>query len=342
MPPARKPEIFQRVARYRAPHYLSVILLCLWFWSAMGFAQALMYDGDFENGSFAGWQPGEYGQAILAARGQCFADADTRALPIRGRYAALLRGSASLQAGEAAALTSKPFIAGKGLLFLALSESTQPAESAYRYTLEIDILDKGGKLLRRQPLASAQQALVAGCPSERRASDFSEHFISTRQFTGQTIRLRFRQHPDIAHSGLFTLIDQVSRVESGTAAAYIEYPRARAGLEFDTRSGALYLTPDFSTDQSPDPKWQYSWQIDSETEPRAYFNPCINDLPAGRHHALLRIQNSERVSTDSLYFYVPKNLNPTPLSPTEQNLPRPGRICNHRTAPETPILAADQ
>jgi len=301
-----------------------------------------MYDGGFENGSFSGWQPGDHGQALLAARGQCFADADTRALPIRGRYAALLRGSGSLQANQAASLTSKPFIAGKGLLFLALSESIQSAESVYRYTLEIDILDKAGKLLRRQPLASAQQALMAGCPSERRASDFSEHFVSTRQYTGQTIRLRFRQHPDIAHSGLFTLIDQVSQVEPGTAAAYIDYPRARAGLEFDTRSGALYLKPGFFADQSPNPEWQYSWQIDAEAKPRAYFNPCINDLPAGRHHALLRIRDGDRVSTDSLYFYVPKSLEPAPVSAIEQNLPHPGRICNHRTAPETPASAVDQ
>jgi len=352
MPPAKRPDstghrgarypAFRGLAAMRHRRSAAALLLSLSFWSATAFAQALMFDGDFENGSFAGWQPGERGQTVLAARGQCFADGDTRALPIRGRYAALLRGAASLQADEAASLTSKPFVAAKGVLFMALSESAEPAESRRRYTLQIDILDQDGKLLRRQPLASAQQSLAAGCPSERRAASFSEHFISTRQYTGQTIRLRFRQHPDIARSGLFTLIDQVSMVEPGTASAYYDHPRARAGLEFDARSGALYLKPGRSENQPPDPDWQYRWQIDAEAEPRAYYNPCINDLPAGNHRALLRIRNGDKVSTDSLRFYVPDNLKPAPASATETNLPRPGRICNHRNAPENPSGTLNQ
>jgi len=80
------------------------ILVCLLslLAPAMASAQArLLFDGDFESGTFQGWIPsGEKGGfASVAAKGSCFSGNDTTAISFNGNdtsnYAALLRSNAA-------------------------------------------------------------------------------------------------------------------------------------------------------------------------------------------------------------------------------------------------------
>ncbi len=310
MLPARKAR--HKNARFTLPYWLTVSsLLVSLLLAHPALSIELLFDGDFESGTLAGWAPGMQGSAIVAAKGRCFSTGDSRGLGIRSRYAALLRGSKRLDESAAASLTSKPFRAGKGILFMALSEHIEGSDRQDRpFALSISILDENNTVLSRQSLDSARIQLNEGCPSSRRDQQFSQHFISTRKYLGQTIKLRFSQHPDMARSGKFSLIDQVSLVGAGETPAYKNLPIAIAGIEYDGLTEQLYLkatTTGLNTDN--DSNWNFRWAIDGEDVPRPYKNACINDLTPGNYSATLYIDTESGVSSDTLNFFVhPRSL----------------------------------
>ena len=312
MPPAKKAAkaAFFAVFLKRQWVLRYIVIASMLSGVSTGHAQALLFDGDFESGTLAGWAPGTQGTAILAASGRCFSDQDTTALSIRGKYAGLLRGSEQLKPGAAASLSSKPFTAGKGFLFLALTERhTEIDPNPPSYTLLISVLDSNGETLSRHELNTARASLSHGCPSLPGDQRFSEHFISTQKYLGQTIKLRFSQHPMLARSGNFSLIDQISIVQQGEVAAYSDKPAAVAGIEYDVEHDFLYLIakiPQHELENNQD--WIYSWRINAQTGVRVSYKVCINDLKPGNHTANLSVQKATALSTDTLHFYVPERL----------------------------------
>lgn len=277
-------------------------------WTPSGQAQALLFDGGFESGTFIGWAPGIQGSAILAAKGRCFSNQDTLGLSIRGKYAGLLRGSAQLDPGTAATITSKPFTAGKGLLFVALTEQHTGNEViSFPYALRVSVLDSNDATLSRHDLDTARITLSSGCPSQARDQRFSEHFISTTKYQGQTIRIRFSQHPALAQSANFSLIDQVSIVHAGEIAAYSKKPAASAGIEYDAVHDFLYLIAKIPIQALEESRnWRFSWRIHSQAEMRKSDKVCINDLKPGNYTANLSVQKAALLSMDTLQFYVPE------------------------------------
>ena len=271
-------------------------------------AQSRLFDGDFESGTLIGWVPGKKGSAILAAKNRCFSSQDSTAVNIRGRYAGLLRGTDKLEAGVSASLTSKPFTAGKGLLFLALTEQHPDSDTlASPYALIVSLLNTDGMTLSTHTIDTARIALSPGCPSLPRDQRFSEHFVSTQKYLGETIKLRFSQHPTLARSQNFTLIDQVSVIQQGELAAYSANPVAIAGVAYDHQLNALYLVakiPQHAITESRN--WSYSWQIDEDVEPRSSYKTCISDLKPGNHIANLSVRTATALETDTIRFYVPE------------------------------------
>lgn len=265
-------------------------------------AYKLLFDGGFESGTLNGWVPGIQGTGIVTRKGSCFSDHDTRYLSIRGQYAGLLRTPHYLSTKKTASLTSKPFIAGNGIFFVALSEQ-KSALTQKQYALNISLLDQQNELLEIRPLVTAFARLEPGCPGNASGARFSPHFISTQTYRGEKIKIRFSQHPDTARAAGFTLIDEVSLFNPGEAPALINQPLAKASVKFDAQTQNLYLSaalPDVDRNQTKG--WVYRWLINGEKSSRNYYNPCINDLKPGHYTATLTVRNASALSLSLIHI----------------------------------------
>jgi hypothetical protein len=287
------------LANWPAGLLFATFFLCF---SISANAYTLLFDGGFESGVLQGWVPGKHGTAIVARRGSCFSDQDTRKLSIRGDYAGLLRSPDYLSIGNAASLTSKRFTAGNGLSFFALSENKTHSEIAF--ALNISILDQDGTLLETRPLVTAQSSLLSSCPSGGTDTRFSQHFVNTQAYQGKTIKLRFAQHPDTAAQGGFTLIDDVTVFLAGELSVNANIPLAAASAIFDLDTQNRYLSAALPGNIEQTRKWEYSWYIQGEDKVRAYYNPCINTLTPGNYSATLTVRNATALASDTLYFNV--------------------------------------
>ncbi len=272
-----------------------------------------LFDGGFESGTLQGWNPA--GVAVVATRGTCFSSGDTTQIRARGQYAGLLRSTGE----QLSSFTSKSFIAGTGLSFLGLSELKGKRKKINPFAINVSILDGTAKVLRTQTLATAMIKLANGCPSSKRDHSFSTHFISTREFQGKQIKVRFTQHQEIAKTGGFTLIDEVGVVDSAVP-IYLSYPNARAGIIQNSGVVALTAGLPFGDIEEQTIAWQYSWFINGETSERPCFNPCINDLEPGAYTANLYIQDTanSRLATDTFNFLVPDSVDDEVVVPTVQ------------------------
>ncbi len=292
------------MALAKQPHAAIIATFLALFWAGQATATTPLFDGDFESGTLQGWTPAGSGSAIVASRGTCFSDYDTTAVSIRGRFAGLLRSDKNATAAALPSLTSKPFIAGRGVVFLALSEQRGDLPKEHPFALNVSILDAAGSTLRTFPLATALAKLTGGCPSLTGDASFGQHFVNTHQFAGQQIRLQFTHHLDLAKSGAFTLIDNIAIIDSDETPVFQSYPIAKAGFEFS--NSHLFLTaenPDGDLAQTQ--SWQYSWLINGEGSRRPYYNPCIDDLEPGDYTANLYVRQYDRLVTDTLHFSVP-------------------------------------
>jgi len=134
----------------------------------------LLFDGDFESGTFQGWTPGGIngGFASLAARGSCFSGNDTTAISFNGdptsNYAALLRSNPNGDTDSIATLRSQPFVAGNGVIFSALTETLSDDPSDQPVDFIVNIIDANGEVISEQPYRTAIVQLAEGCPSEQR------------------------------------------------------------------------------------------------------------------------------------------------------------------------------
>jgi hypothetical protein len=295
----------------------SLTLLVLISATRVSFAQSLLFDGDFESGTFQGWTPGgeNGGFTTLAAKGTCYSSNDTTAISFNGdpanNYAALLRSNPNGDVGSIATLRSANFAAGNGLLFSALSETSDLNPSTRPVNFVVRILDSKGKPLAELPLQTAVISLKDGCPSSKRDTAFSVHYIDTRQYNGE-ISVEFSQHTKFSGLGYFTLIDNVVHVEKGNIFVNQTQPIAVAGTSL-TSSNILFLDPRDSIDPDnlPTPL-EFSWFINDEETIRLYDMPCVNInsdfvLPAGNHVATLYATDGINYSADTLRFVVTSN-----------------------------------
>ncbi len=287
-------------------------------------AESLLFDGDFESGTFQGWTPGgeNDGFATLAAKGTCYSGNDTTAISFNGdpsnNYAALLRSNSAGDPGSIAKLRSANFSAGNGILFSALSETGDANASKTPVNLAVRILDSEGKVLSELPLQTAVIQLGEGCNTSKRDTAFSVHYIDTRLYNGE-ISIEFTQHTNTPGFSYFTLIDNVIKVDKGELFLNQTQPIAVAGTSLSS-SNILFLDPRESLDPDNLPlPLKFSWFINGEETIRLFDLPCINlnadaELAPGNHVATLYATDGINYAADTLRFVVG-----TPTTTTAQS-----------------------
>ncbi len=288
----------------------------------------LLFDGDFESGTFQGWTPGGIngGFASLAAKGSCFSGNDTTAISFNGNptsnYAALLRSNPNGDTDSIATLRSQPFIAGNGVIFSALTETLSADPGDQPVDFIVNIIDSTGAVISEQPYRTAIVQLAEGCPSEPRDTAFSGHFIDTHQLVGQEIAIEFTQNTRGEGLGYFTLIDNVVFIDESSFLLSTSQPRAVAGTGITT-SGTFFLDPRSSTDPDDAPfDLSYSWFINGETSIRELDIPCVNlnsdvQLDAGNNIATLYVNDGFSYSADTIRFVIPEESSGTTATATD-------------------------
>ena len=277
-------------------------------------AQTLLFDGDFESGTFQGWTPSSEtgGFATLAAKGTCYSYNDTTAISFNGdqtnNYAALLRSGNSGSPESIARLRSANFAAGRGILFSALSETSDPAPNPDPVDFFVQILDSDGAVLNELPITTQVVKLAPGCPSVKRDTAFAVHYIDTSQHNGE-ISIQFNQRTRTSGFSYFTLVDNVVLVEKDQVFVSQTQPIARAGTSL-TSSNILFLDPRDSIDPDNAPaELEFSWFINGEDSIRYFDMPCVNinsdfQLGAGNHTATLYATDGFHYSADTIRFVV--------------------------------------
>ena len=293
-------------------------LLALLLWGTGVHAQAtLLFDGDFESGTFQGWIPGgeNGGFASIAAKGSCYSANDTTAISFNGdptsNYAALLRSNAAGNTDSVARLKSEPFTAGNGIIFSALSETLDADPGHKPVNFVVRILDSQGSPVSEQPYNTAIIQLAQGCPSVKRDAAFSRHFIDTHHLAGQEISIEFSQNTKHESLGYFTLIDNVLFISEGQFLLSTSQPIAVAGTGITT-SGTFFLDPRASKDPDDGPvALDYSWFIDGEDSVRHLDIPCVNlnedfQLSPGNNTATLYATDGFSYAADTIRFVIPE------------------------------------
>ena len=166
--------------------------------------------GSFETGDLTGWTASGIndGDAAVVQEGTCFSFFDTRGLTFNGSFAANVRSSGPAPTNSVGILTSDPFEGGSGIGFRALSEN--PLFVPDPVTLEVRVLDAENVVLHSQ-FVSTNDVALDPCPAETPGDGtFSVHLVDTTAYSGEAIRVEFRQHTNYAGLGLFTLIDDVT------------------------------------------------------------------------------------------------------------------------------------
>lgn len=277
---------------------------------------SLLFDGDFESGTFQGWTPsGENGGfAQVVAKGSCFSANDTTAISFNGNptsnYAALLRSNAAGNTGSLGKLRSNSFTAGNGIIFSALSETLDGNPAHKPVNLVVKILDSQGNPVSDQPYNTAVIKLKKGCPSVKRDAAFSRHFVDTHHLAGEEISIEFSQNTKNESLGYFTLIDNVLFVDSGQFLLSTSQPIAVAGTGLTT-SGTFFLDPRGSIDPDDGPVGlDYSWFINGEESVRHIDMPCVNlnedfQLSAGNNIATLYATDGYNYAADTIRFVIP-------------------------------------
>lgn len=295
----------------RATWTLCTLALCL---PCVAAALTPLPGGDFESGTLSGWTAGGAagGFAALAAEGNCFSGNDTSGIELAGNYAALVRAGRESGPESTGLLTSAPFEAGIGIAFSALTETFAGADlPAMPVDFRVRILGGDGSLLREVVLATSVAPLVDGCYMHPVGGAFSTHYVDTRPFTGRQVRVQFAQSSRVREAGLFTLVDDVVRLDAGDAQVLPDRPRAVAGFS-RSAGGRLRLDGSLSSDPASLPL-VHRWVLDGEAAPRDGEFPCIDDLEPGRYRATLVVDNGVHIDADALHFTIA----PPPLAAAE-------------------------
>ena len=271
-----------------------------------------LFDLGFESGTFGGWQPGgnNGGSAAIATEGECFSVTDTTGIDLPGNFAAFIRSAGNGQSDSFGTLTSPAFTAGIGFSFRALTERIPGKKApAMPVNFEVNIVGPQEEILKAVGLQTAVVDLSVGCFGDPSSSAFSTHFVSTREFEGQPIRIRFKQESQNPNRGLFTLVDEVTRFESGDRQVLPFRPVAIAGIS-ENSAGTLRLDGSLSRDPGL-LTLQYEWRVRNDVFNREGEFPCIDDLSVGNHQATLTVSNGLYTDSDDIEFIITESLTST-------------------------------
>jgi hypothetical protein len=195
---------------------MTLLFMALIASTSLASAQTIpMVNGDFESGTLIGWTPGgiDGGTATLVQEGTCFSHYNTQGITLSGSFAVNIRSSAAGATNSVGVLTSDTFVAGSSVTFNALSEADDAhAASENPVAFEARLLDTSDNILLSQVLKTNIVGLndsKESCVGELRDAAFSNHSIDTSAFSGETVKLQFRQHTNIPEWGFFTLVDDV-------------------------------------------------------------------------------------------------------------------------------------
>jgi len=271
-------------------------------------AAQLLDNGNFERGDLSAWQDLSSGKAStrIVRRGNCFAELDTREINIRGKFSAMLRSNG--KTNSKAVLRSTEFIAGEGFAFIALRGTgtlpavDAPSDNNALIDFQVDILDaKSNRSLISLPLKPLLLELEADCPGAARIGQFSSHYISTRAYAGQPIKIQFTQG-SADNIPAFSLIDQLVRFAADEQLLFYARPYAQAGVSI-SRAGTPYLDSGGSFNpENPDTPLRYAWALKDRRYGSA--KPCLNDLQAGNYQVILYVNNSQHAISDDARLYI--------------------------------------
>ncbi len=296
-----------------SPRYLARFLVgCAVMLSAVcGRAEEFLFDGTFETGSFQGWSPGGTGGgfAVLAVEGLCYSANDTTGITLPGSFAALLRSNPRGDRQSTGTITSDPFQAGSAISFKALSESRDGRNARTPVTVEVRVLDEAGELLQGHTIVQTSVArLKRGCPSERRNGAFRRHIIDTSLWIGQTIRIEFAQHTNVAGEGFFTLIDDIMFFGAGEQPILPDQPVAVAGTSLST-GGFIQLDGRESFHTSGQ-ELNFEWFVPGDAAPRTGETESLSDLEDGQEYrVILFVNDGVNFSSDVLQVGIPQGVN---------------------------------
>ena len=172
-------------------------------------ASARVVNGDFETGTFVGFtQDGvKGGVANIAEEGTCFSFWDTTGITFSGRFAANVRSSSPAPINSVGIPTSEPFVAGPFVAFEALSESANGIPDPVHF--KVRILTAGDDVLSAKTVTTNIIQMAKPCGTGPQDAAFSQHVIDTSTYLGQSIKIQFRQHTNVAGQGFFTLVDNI-------------------------------------------------------------------------------------------------------------------------------------
>lgn len=275
------------------------------------FSVTPLFDLGFESGTFGGWQPGgnNGGTAAIAVEGECFSVTDTTGIDLPGNYAAFIR-SVGADANSFGTLTSPTFNAGIGVSFRALTERI-PGKKVPVMPVDfaVNILGSEGAVLKSVGLQTAVVDLNVGCLGDPANGAFSTHFVSTREFEGQQIRIQFKQGTKTPGRGYFTLVDELTRFDNGDRQVLPYRPVAVAGVS-ENNAGTLRLDGSISSDPGA-LALQYEWRVRNDLFIREGEFPCIGDLETGNHQATLTVNNGLYTDTDEIVFVITESVTST-------------------------------
>lgn len=192
-------------------------------------------NGNFETGDLTGWTPSDTANTLyplwfiqVIMEGTCLSFSshnDTTGIPLEGDYAAYIQPTQLPPIASTALITSDPFIAGTTVRFDALVNDDSSGNAV---NLEVRLLDSSGNILLSQGIIANSVLVDAECPGSGSTiytgdnnSVFSTHVIDTSAFTGQIVRIEFRQNNNNSDGRAeFVLIDDVIS-ESATPEAAV-------------------------------------------------------------------------------------------------------------------------